>query len=512
MEYTESQNLLIWGVLLLIIGMALGFFLRWLIATLRLNSLERKLESQIEETKNKARELILEAKDKAANLISEIQGEEKKRKTQLEKIEERLLKKEEVLERESQSLKNKEGQLEEEFKKASALKSEMTQLQKEIKIQLEKTAGLSSEEAKIQLIKQVEEGSRAELANAIARLEKEGTEELEKKGLELITTALQRYARSHVAEITTSVFNLESEDLKGKIIGREGRNIRTLERLTGVEIIVDETPESITISSFDPMRREIAKMALQKLIKDGRIQPAKIEEKVEEAKQQLAKRIQEIGEEVTFEVGIIGLPKEIIQLLGRLHFRTSYGQNALIHSIETALIAGMLANELKANVEVAKKAALLHDIGKTISHEVEGTHVELGRKILEKYGVEKAVIQAMEAHHEEYPFSTPESFIVAAADTISTARPGARRDTVENYIKRMEELEKVASSFEGIKNVYALSAGREIRVFVVPEKIDDFGALQLAKNIAAKLQSELKYPGEVKINVIREMHAVEYAR
>jgi ribonuclease Y len=512
MEFTGSQNLLIWGVLLLGIGIALGFFLRWLIAALRLSSLERNLESQTEEAKNKARELILEAKDKAAGLISEIQEEEKKRKTQLEKTEERLLKKEENLEREAQSLKNREGQLEEEFKKTDALKAETARLQKEIKIQLEKTAGLSAEEAKTQLIKQVEEVSRAELANAMARLEKEGAEGLEKKGLELITTVLQRYARSHVAEVTTSVFNLESEDLKGKIIGREGRNIRTLERLTGVEIIVDETPESITISSFDPMRREIAKMALQKLIKDGRIQPARIEEKVEEAKQQLSKRTQEIGEEAAFEVSIIGLPKEIAQLLGRLHFRTSYGQNALVHSIETALIAGMLASELKANVEAAKKAALLHDIGKAISHEVEGTHVELGRKILEKYGIEEVIIKAMEAHHEEYPYSIPESFIVAAADTISTSRPGARRDTVENYIKRMEELEKVASSFEGIKNVYALSAGREIRVFVVPEKIDDFGALQLAKNIAAKIQSELKYPGEVKINVIREMHAVEYAR
>ena len=506
------QNLFVWGSLLLILGLALGYLLRWLLATLKVNSLERRLQNLNEEGKNKARELILEAKDKAAALLTEFQEEEKKRKVQLDKTEEKLTKKEEALEKETQTLKSKENQLTEEFKRANSFKQEIAELQKEVKLQLEKTAGLSAEEAKAQLIKQIEETRRAELANSIAKLEKEGAEELEKKGLELITTALQRYSRSHIVEVTTSVFNLENEDLKGKIIGREGRNIRTLERLTGVEIIVDETPENITISSFDPMRREIAKMALEKLIKDGRIQPAKIEEKVEEAKQQLSKRVQEIGEEAVFEVGVIGLPKEIIQLLGRLHFRTSYGQNALLHSIETAHIAGMLAKELKANVDVAKKASLLHDIGKAISHEVEGTHVELGRKILEKYGVERAVIQAMEAHHEEYPFSTPESFIVAAADTISTARPGARRDTVENYIKRMEELEKVASSFEGIKNVYALSAGREIRVFVVPEKIDDFGALQLAKNIAAKLQSELKYPGEIKINVIREMHAVEYAR
>ena len=323
---------------------------------------------------------------------------------------------------------------------------------------------------------------------------------------------MQRYARSHVAELTTTVFNLTNEDLKGKIIGREGRNIRTLERLTGVEVIVDETPESIILSSFDPLRREIASVALEKLIKDGRIQPAKIEEKVEEAKQELGKRMLAIGEQAALEVGVLDLPKEILQLLGRLHFRTSYGQNVLVHSIEMAHISSMMASELGADAEVAKKGALLHDIGKAISHEVEGTHVDLGRKILKKYGIAEAVIRAMESHHEEYPFSTPESFIVTAADVLSAARPGARRDTVENYLKRLEELEKIVNSFAGVKNSYALSAGREIRVFVVPEKVDDFGALQMAKNIAAKIQSELKYPGEIRVNVIREMRAVEYAR
>ena len=308
------------------------------------------------------------------------------------------------------------------------------------------------------------------------------------------------------------LFRSEDEDLKGKIIGREGRNIRALERATGVELVIDETPDSILISSFDPVRREVAKLALEKLIKDGRIQPAKIEEKVEEARQELSKKIMEIGENAVYEVGVFDLPKEIIQLLGRLYFRTSYGQNVLMNSIEAAHLASMIASELGLNVEVAKKAALLHDIGKAIDHEVSGSHVELGRKILKKYGIADEVIQAMEPHHEEYPFASPEAYVVATADTLSASRPGARRDTVENYLKRLEDLEKIALSFPGVKIAYAISAGRELRIFVVPEKIDDFGALRLAKDIANKIEADLKYPGEIKVNVVREIRAVEYAR
>jgi ribonuclease Y len=315
-----------------------------------------------------------------------------------------------------------------------------------------------------------------------------------------------------VADVTTSVFQLPDEELKGKIIGREGRNIRTLERLTGAEFIIDETPDAVVISSFDPLRREVARLALEKLVKDGRIQPAKIEEKVEEARQELNKRIEEIGNDAVLEVGIIGLPKEIITLLGRLYFRSSFGQNVLIHSIEMAHISGMIAAELGVNVEIAKKAALLHDLGKVIDHEVEGSHVEIGIKLLRKYGVDEKVIDAMKSHHEEYPFSSPESYIVAAADILSAARPGARRGTMENYIKRLQDLERIAMTFEGVKNAYAVSAGREVRVFVVPEKIDDFAALQMAKNIASKIETDLNYPGEIKVNVIREMRAVEVAR
>ena len=324
--------------------------------------------------------------------------------------------------------------------------------------------------------------------------------------------AMQRLARTHAAETTTSIFNLEDEELKGKIIGREGRNIRALERETGAEFIIDETPGAIVISSFDPVRREIARLALEKLVKDGRIQPAKIEEKVEEAKTEVNKIMAERGEEAAHEIGVYNLPKEIVQLLGRLHFRTSYGQNVLAHSVECAHLAGMIATELNLNVETAKLGALLHDIGKAIDQEVGGSHVEVGQRILRKFGVKDEIIKAMEAHHEEYPFSSSESYVVAAADALSASRPGARRDTLENYLKRLENLEKIAKEFEGIKNAYAISAGRELRVFVVPEKIDDFGALQLARDIAVRIESELKYPGEIKVNVIREMRAVEYAR
>ncbi len=361
-------------------------------------------------------------------------------------------------------------------------------------------------------MREIEAKYRADLALIAQKAAQEQKAEIEKKAAGIITAALHRYSRSHVSEFTTSTVNLPGDDLKGKIIGKEGRNIRTLERLTGVEVIIDETPESLIISSFDPMRREIAKLALEKLLKDGRIQPVKIEEKVEEARSEINQKIQEYGEAAAYDVGIVDLPKEIIQLLGRLHFRSSFGQNVLTHSVEMAHVAGMLAAELGASVEIAKKGALLHDIGKAIDHDVQGTHVELGRKILQKYGVDQKVIEAMQSHHEDYPFASPESYIVTAADILSAARPGARRGTLENYLRRVEELEKIAGSFAGVKNAYALSAGRELRIFVTPEKIDDFGAIELARNIALKIQAELKYPGEIKVNVIRESRAVEYAR
>ncbi len=494
------------------IGIAAGYFVRQTLASKKANSVEQQIKQQAVEAEAKAQAVIKEAQAKAASIIDEGKKEEKERKEKLDKVEERLLRREETLESQITNLANRETKLSDELRRVDTTKQEIEKVKSQAVVELERVAGMKADDAKAKLFKEVEDKYKNDLTLTVQKLEQDRKEEVEKKASEIITTALMRYARSHVADVTTSVFQLPNEELKGKIIGREGRNIKALERATGVEIIIDEAPESIILSSFDPLRREIAKMTLERLLKDGRIQPARIEDTVEECKQQLIKRMQDIGEQAAIEVGVIGLPKEILQLLGRLHFRTSYGQNVLLHSIEMGHIAGMIARDVGANVEIAKRGALVHDIGKAISHEVEGTHVELGMKILVKYGIDQATIDAMKSHHEDYPFATPESYIVTAADILSAARPGARRDTVEQYIKRLKELEEIANKFDGVKQAYALSAGREIRVFVVPEKIDDFAALQMAKNIATKVQTDMKYPGEIKVNVIREMRAVEYAR
>lgn len=504
-------NLLVEGGLVLL-GVIVGYFVRQSIAARRANSLEQKLKVQTEAVRIEAREIVLEAKSAAASLIEHAQQEERERKAQLNRFEERLLRMQEDAERQLKGIAVREGKVVEGFANAEALQKEAHAARASVISTLEKIAGFTSREAREKLFEQITEEHKRDLALTLQKLEKDRRDEVEKRSVDIITTALQRYARAHVSELTTAIFTLPSEDLKGKIIGREGRNIRALERLTGAEIIIDESPESISISSFDPMRRELTRMALEKLIKDGRIQPAKIEEKVEEARAELAKRVEVYGEAAAYELGIVDFPKEVLQVLGRLHFRTSYGQNVLDHSVEMAHVAGMLAAELGLRVDVAKKGALVHDIGKAIDHEVQGTHVDIGRKILKKYGVDENVIHAMESHHEEYPYSIPEAFVVTTADVLSGARPGARRDSLEHYIKRLTELEKIAMNFPGVQSAYALSAGREIRVFVTPEKLDDFGALQLAKDIAHRIQGELKYPGEIKVNVIREVRAVEYAR
>lgn len=496
----------------LVFGLAAGYFLRRVIAVRSKNSIEERIKKRLEAAEVEAKEVILTAKEKAASFLTDAKNEDRERKSQLNAEGERLLKREETLDKKLGSLQEEEEKLKSKEDELVSAHAEIEGLKKEAVAKLETLSGLSREEAKAELLSGLKKGHEHELAETLLKLERERREEVEKKATEIVTVALQRYARSHVSELTTTSFHLDDEELKGKIIGREGRNIKALERATGVELIIDETPDTVLISSFDPYRREVARLALTKLIKDGRIQPAKIEEKVEEARQELQKRMQEIGEGAAMEVGVYGLPKEIVQLVGRLHFRTSYGQNVLTHSIEMAYLSAMMAAELGLNVEVAKKGALLHDIGKAIDHEVEGTHVELGRKILQKYGIEEPVIQAMQSHHEDYPYASPEAYVVTAADVLSAARPGARRDTLEHYIKRLGDLEKIAMEFPGVRQAYAISAGRELRVFVVPEKIDDFRALELAREIANRIQSELKYPGEIKVNVIREMRAVEYAR
>ncbi len=478
-----------------------GYFIRQLTASRQASSIERKISRQLEEADSRAKKIISEAQDKSANI-----------QIQLGRLEERLLTKEESLEKERIDLRSREKQIIDDIEKIKISKIKADELKEKLALEFEKIAKFTEAEAKEKLLEQIKDKYKEDLVVTIGKLAKERNEEFEKKAVEIMTEAMQRLARSYVSEATTTVFNLNDDDLKGKIIGREGRNIKALERATGAEFIIDEAPGAVVISSFDPFRREVARLTLEKLIKDGRIQPVKIEEKAEEAKNELSKVMIKKGEEAAYEVGAYNLPKEIIQLLGRLYFRTSYGQNVLAHSVETAHLAAMIAAELGINVEVAKLGAFLHDIGKAVDHEVGGKHVELGQRILKKFGIKEEVIKAMEAHHEEYPFSTPESYLVAAADALSASRPGARRDTLENYLKRLENLEKIALEFKGIKNAYAVSAGRELRVFVVPEEIDDFGAWQLAKDIASKIESELKYPGEIKINIIREVRAVEYAK
>lgn len=496
----------------LLAGLVVGYLIRQYLSAKLAGSLERTGEEVLRKAKQEAQDVVLEAKGRAVAILDEVKDEERGRRAELEKAESSLLKRTElVLQRENEIVKER-GRLTEEEKGLIVKGEKVKEIEAEASARLIEAAKLSPEEAKERVFREVRDKYKEDLTEEVRKILRDRREEIEKKSVEVMTTAIQRYARAHVSDITTSSFTLPSEDFKGKIIGREGRNIRTLERLTGVELIVDESPDTIIISSFDPMRREIARTALGKLVKDGRIQPAKIEEKVEEAKEEIEKRIQEIGEEAAYEVGVYGMPKEILNLLGRLNFRTSFGQNVLTHSIEVAHIAGMIATELGVNVDVAKKGALVHDIGKAIDHEVQGTHVELGRRILKKYGVEEEVIKAMESHHEDYPFSTPESYIVTAADILSAARPGARRGTLENYVKRLDDLEKLAKGFAGVKDAYAIQAGRELRIFVVPEQVDDFMALQLAKDVASKIEADLKYPGEIKVNVIRELRAVEYAK
>ena len=468
--------------------------------------------NKLAEAETKAKEIVAEARERAAELLIEGKNDEKERRKEIDAMEQRILHREETLDKKLTDLSAEETKVRAREDSARAKEDAATKKEAEIDGKLEKIGGLTLAQAREEIVRRAKEDRSQDLAQAIQKIDRENREEVEKRAADIITVALQRYARGHVAEMTTTMFPLKDEDLKGKIIGREGRNIRALERATGVEFIIDEAPDAIVISSFDPFRREVARIALEKLVKDGRIQPAKIEEFVETAKTELVKRTQEIGDAAAQDLGIFDLPKELVQLIGRLHFRTSFGQNVLVHSTEMAYIAEMMARELGLNAEVAKKGALLHDIGKAIDHEVEGTHVELGIKLLRKYNIAEPVIEAMQSHHEDYPYARPEAYVVTAADVLSAARPGARRGTLENYVKRLADLERIAGEFAGVKSAYAIAAGRELRVFVIPEKIDDFRALELAREIANKIQTDLKYPGEIKVNVIREMRAVEYAR
>ena len=495
-----------------LIGLGFGYLLRILVGLGKRGSMELRIKQMELSAREETDRIIAEAKSKAEEFEKKAREEAKVQEMEIKKNEERLIKKEEMLDKRQVDLDAQVEHVKTKALEIKEIKDRTEALENQKKTELEKIAHLSAEEAKQKLFESIEKRSEEDLLIRMQKLEAFGAETLERKARDILTTAIHRLGNSVAADTMAVAVAIPSDEIKGKIIGKEGRNIKAFERATGVEVIVDDTPGVITISCFDPVRRQVARVALENLIIDGRIQPAKIEELVEKAKNEINKVIKEKGDQAAYECGVFNLDPKLISILGRLHFRTSYGQNVLMHSIEMAHIAGVIAEEIGANVAVAKAGSLLHDIGKAVDHEVQGTHVEIGRRILQKFGVSEDIIKAMQAHHEEYPYETPESIIVQVADAISGGRPGARRDSVENYLKRLGDLEGIAKSFTGVEKSYAIQAGREIRVFVQPDVISDLEAKKLARDIAVRIEQELKYPGEIKVNVIRESRAIEFAR
>lgn len=496
----------------ILVGGILGYFLRFIVSLGKKGSMELEIKKMMLDAKEEAESITEEAKKRAEQTVQERTAEFKERERDLKKTEERLVRKEELLDKRQTDIDAEEEKINNEEKRVTELTNKAAALLHEREKALEKASGLSIEDAKDELLKTVAKEYEEDMNVRMAKLEREGEERFELRAKEIITTAIHRIGNALNADVVSTTVVLPSDEIKGKIIGKEGRNIRAFERATGVDVIIDDTPGTITLSSFDPIRRQIARVALENMIIDGRIQPAKIEESVQKAKEEINNIIKKKGEEAAYEAGVHNLDPKLLIVLGRLYFRTSYGQNVLAHSVECALLAGIIATEVGADPAVARAGALLHDVGKALDHEVQGTHVEIGRRILQKFNVDERVIRSMESHHEEYPYTIPESYIVQVADSISGSRPGARRDTVENYIKRLEELESLVNSFPGIEKSYAISAGREVRIFVRPEEVTDTQARQLARDIAIKIESDLKYPGEIKVNIIRETRSIEYAR
>lgn len=503
---------IIYAVIGLAAGAAAGYFIRKVQIAGKVNSIEARVQKSIEEAKTKEKEILLEAKSKAIEIVDQAKKSEQEFRNQILKVEERLNRKDAELDRKLQDLDQAKSDVSKKQGDIAKTHEELKELRAKQLEQLQKISNLSLEDAKRVLLEATEKNMKEELSSLTRKMIAEAREEGDRKAREIVAMAIQRCASEVTSEQTTTAVTLPSEEMKGRIIGKEGRNIRTFEQMLGVEVIVDDTPDVVVISGFNSVRRHIAKIALEKLIQDGRIHPAKIEEATEKAKKEIAEQIKEAGEAAVYELGIADFPAKLVQLIGRLKFRTSYGQNVLKHSVEMAKLAALMAEEVGADVQTVKKGALLHDVGKALDQDMEGTHVEIGKQIAKKFNLSDKIVNAIEAHHGDVEYGSIEAAIVDAADNISGSRPGARRDTYENYVQRLEELESLASSFAGVDRVYAIQAGREIRVFVKPDRLDDWAATKLAREIANKIEQDLKYPGEIRVMVIRETRVVEYAR
>lgn len=514
----NQANIQMMIIVLLVAGIsvAAGYFIRKKIAEGKLNEAETVVKRMIDDAEKKAesvkKEKLVEAKEEVHKLRAETEKEYKERRNELQKYEKRVLQKEETLDKKISQVEEKDNRYNDKFRKLQEKEEDISKLVDAQMQKLEDVSKLTLDEAKREILSMAEREVKQEMAIMVKDLESKAKDEAEKKAREIVSYAIQRCAADHVAETTVSVVSLPNDEMKGRIIGREGRNIRTLETLTGVDFIIDDTPEAVVLSAFDPIRREIARIALERLISDGRIHPSRIEEMVEKAKVEVDTMIKEEGEKASFETGVFGLHPELIKLLGRLKYRTSYGQNVLKHSVEISHLCGIMATEIGADPKLAKRAGLLHDIGKAVDHEMEGTHVEIGMDLLRRYKESKDVIHAMSTHHGDYEPQSVEAVLVTAADAISAARPGARGETLEAYIKRLEKLEEISNDFEGVDKSYAIQAGREVRILVKPEDINDAGLPLLARNITKRIEQEMEYPGQIKVNIIRETRAIDYAK